>query len=83
MNLIIFCVDKQIKDKKKKSDLIWPRVFVCDHLCQVRSSSRKVFLLALRPPTGVRGSLGSDTNTEQGESDKALRSSPMEPVSAV
>lgn len=52
------------------------------HLCQVRSSSRKMFLLALRPPTGVRGSLGSSTHTEQGESDKVFRSSPMEPESA-
>lgn len=56
-------------------------VCVCIYLCQVESSSRKMFLLALRPPTGVLGSLGSSTQIEH-ESDKELRSSPIEHESA-
>lgn len=57
-------------------------LLLCVHLCQVKSSSRKIFLLALRPPTGVRGSLGSSTDTEQAESGRTLRSSPITPDSA-
>ncbi|TNN37230.1 hypothetical protein EYF80_052617 [Liparis tanakae] len=70
-----------MEEPARSSDRLVTLADLRDHLCQVRSSSRKIFRLDLRPPTGVRGSLGS-THTEQVESDKALRSSPMEHGSA-
>ena len=37
--------------------------------------------LAFLLPTGVRGSLGSSTDTEEAESERAFKSSPMELLS--
>lgn len=50
-------------------------------LCQAKSSSRNMLRLAFLLPTGVRGSLGSSTDTEEAESERAFKSSPMELLS--